>query len=143
MKIRIHEIPEEGLRLEGVEPPSIMDFSEPLFHFENPIHYQLDVTWVGSRSLLIRGRLSTIVRTQCVRTLQWFDLPIIVEDFQSHRSDLRSDEVDLTEEIREDILLLLPLNPVSPQAQPLETKQSPQLERGSKVWGVLNQLKFK
>jgi len=145
MKIKVHLVPEEGLHLEGLEPPSILDISEPIFRFENPIHYQLDITWVGHRSLLIRGRLSTTVRAQCVRTLQWFDLPIIAEEFQSHQPNLRGDEVDLTREIREDILLLLPSNPVSPRAKSFEPEHCSKSDKGSEseVWGILNQLKPK
>lgn len=143
MKIKVHLVHEEGLHLEGDEPPSIMDFPEPLFRFEKPIHYQLDATWVGSRNLLIRGSLSTIIRARCVRTLEWFDLPVVVEDFQSHQTEFRGDEVDLTQEIREDILLALPLNPVLPETKPLKTEQPAPSKGGSEVWGVLNQLKLK
>jgi len=143
VKIRVHQIPEEGLSLKGDDPPSILNIAEPLFRFERPIHYQLEAAWVGTRSLLIRGRLSTIIRAQCVRTLEWFDLPIVVEDFQCHRQTVKWDEVDLTEEIREDILLLLPLNPVSPQAEPLKSNAHPKPKENSKVWGKLDQLKLK
>lgn len=147
MKIKIHTIPEEGLYLEGDEPPSILDLSEPLFHFKNPIHYQLEICWTGIRSLLIRGRLSAMIRVRCVRTLEWFDLPIVIENFQSHRSELEEDEVDLTQEIREDILLALPSNPISPLAESLKplkkTEQPTKSEGNGNVWGILNQLKLK
>ncbi len=144
MKIKIHTIPEEGLYLEGDESPSILDLSEPLFCFKNPIHYQLEIHWTGIRSLLIRGRLSAMIRARCVRTLKWFDLPIVIENFQSHQSELEEDEVDLTQEIREDILLVLPSNPISPLAEPLkEARQPAKSEGNGNVWRILNQLKLK
>lgn len=143
MKIKIHLVPEDGLHVEGEEPPSILDIHEPLFRFEQPIHYALDITWVGERGLLAHGRLSLLVRARCVRTLEWFDLPIVVEDFQAHEADVAGDELDLTQAMREDILLLLPANPVLPQAKPLEGGLSPKPAGGSEVWGALNQLKLK
>ena len=142
MKFKMSQVPEEGLHLEGEDSPSIMDISETLFRFEKPVRYEFDLTWVGKRSLLVQGRISTIVRAQCVRTLEWFDLPLIVEDFQ-HHVDFKGDEVDLTEEIREDILLLLPANPISPEAKSVKTEQSPQPKGGSEVWEKLDQLKLK
>ncbi len=143
MKIKIHQIPEEGLHVEGQETPSILDISEPLFRFENPIFYQLDIAWVGDRSLLVRGCISTTIRAQCVRTLDWFDLPLAKEDFQYHQETIHGDEVDLTQQIREDILLLLPSNPVSPQAKLPKAKQTVKPKSGNKIWKKLDQLKLK
>ena len=143
MKIKIHQVPEEGLHLEGQEAPSILDISEPLFRFESPVFYRLDISWVGDRSLLIRGYISTIVRAQCVRTLHWFDLPLVKQDFQHHQETIQGDEVDLTQQIREDILLLLPSNPVSPQAESLNAKQPVEPKIGNKVWEKLDRLKLK
>lgn len=143
MKLKVHQIPEEGLHFQGEDSPSIMDVSEKLFKFEKPIKFDFEITWVGDRSLLVRGTISTIVSAQCVRTLDWFDLPIIVEDFNDHIEDITGDEVDLTAQIREDILLLLPANPVSPKAKPLKTKAPVKNKDGSKVWRKLDQLKLK
>jgi uncharacterized metal-binding protein YceD (DUF177 family) len=144
MKIIVYKVPEEGMKIVGDDPPSILDVSkETLYRFEKPIHYEFDVTWVGENSLLIEGKLSTIVKAQCVRSLEWFELPIEVADFKSHQPDLKDDEVDLTEEIREDILILLPANPISPKAKPLEATQPSKLKTGSEAWGKLDKLKLK
>lgn len=142
MKIKVHQIGEEGLILEGEDLPSILEFSEPLFRFEKPIRYQLSVNWVGDNDLLVCGRLSSVVKAQCVRTLEWFDMPIVVDNFECH-IEVKDDEADLTQEIREDILLALPSNPVLPDAKPLAVKQPPELESGNKVWGKLDRLKIK
>jgi uncharacterized metal-binding protein YceD (DUF177 family) len=143
MKIKAHLIPEEGLHLQGEDPPTIMDLSENLFKFEKPIKFDLEATWVGDDSIFFQGTISTIVCAQCVRTLEWFDLPIVIKEFKAHKADITNDEVDLTEQIREDILLLLPTNPVSPKAKPLKTKMPVKKEEGSKVWRKLDQLKLK
>jgi len=142
MKIKVHQIPEDGLSLEGDEPASILDIPGTLFRFERPVHYQVEALWVGRRSLLVRGRLSTVVKARCVRTLEWFDLPVHVEDFQCHRPTVHGDEVDLTEEIREDILLVLPSNPVSPQARPVSPHPGDRPKSSGDVWKKLDQLKL-
>lgn len=141
MKFKLHLIPEEGLHLEGDEPSSILDLNEPLYRFEQPVHYAIEAVLLKGPSLLVRGRLATTVRACCVRTLEWFDLPVVVEDFQYHADQVSGDEVDLTEEIREDILLALPPNPVAPQAQPLESKED-RLGAQNQVWKKLDQLKI-
>jgi len=143
MKIKVHDIPEEGLHIEGEDAPSLYDVKDILYRFEKPIRYVLDFLWVGDRKLLVRGRLETVVRAQCVRTLDWFDLPLAQEGFEAFVEAVRGDEVDLTPQIREDILLLLPPNPVSPQAKPLKAGQPQDLEGGSEVWRKLDQLKLK
>ncbi len=76
MKIKVHQIPEEGVHLQGEDPASILDLAEPLFRFKKPVHYDLQISWVGERSILAAGRLSTIVSAQGVQTLEWFDLPL-------------------------------------------------------------------
>jgi uncharacterized metal-binding protein YceD (DUF177 family) len=139
MKFKIHLIPEDGLHMEGEEAPAIMDLNEPLYRFEKPVHYSLDATLLNGRSLMVLGRLTTTVRACCVRTLEWFDLPVEVAEFQYHRDSISEDEVDLTGEIREDILLALPSNPVAPQSQPLDNKAD-QLGAQKEVWKKLDQL---
>ena len=88
--------------------------------------------------------LTGVIRAKCVRTLEWFDLPLEVKDFTCHVDEVLGDEVDLTPQIREDILILLPPNPVSPEAKPLkEAKPRTKKASGSKVWGDLDKLKLK
>jgi uncharacterized metal-binding protein YceD (DUF177 family) len=140
VKIKIHLIPETGAHLEGDEPPVILDIKEPLFRFEKPIHYVLHASWVGHRSLLFMGKLSVVIKAQCVRTLEWFDYPIVIDPFQCHIEGIRGDEVDLTQQIREDILLQLPTNPVSPNTKPVNTGSSAESEGGSEVWGKLDKI---
>ena len=144
MKFKVHLVSEEGLHLEGEDSPGMLEISDPLFEFRKPVRYILDIIWVGERDLLIRGVLSTTVRAKCVRTLEWFDLPLEVKDFEQHMKDFRGDEVDLTPLMREDILLLLPANPVSPEAEPLkEILPKNKSKGGSLAWRKLDELKIK
>lgn len=143
MKLKVPQIPEEGLHLEGEDAPEVLEFKELLFRFEKPVHYVLDILWIEDKAVLARGKLSTTVRAQCVRTLEWFDIPLSVEDFECQVEVTKGDEVDLTPHIREDILLLLPTNPVLPNAEPIKTAPPPKKVGNSKVWRKLDQLKLK
>lgn len=140
MKIKLRLLPQEGLHLEGEDPPSILDApGEEMFRFERPVRYALDLMETAPNRFLARGRLSTVVRARCVRTLDWFDLTVEVEDFLGE-AEAHGDEVDLTPLIREDILLALPNHPVSPGAQPLAARPSDGAEAGGGPWGKLDQL---
>ncbi len=142
MKIKLQLIPEEGLRIEGDDPPSILDLREALYRFEQPIHYALEFSRMEGDAVLVRGTLSTVARARCVRSLEWFDLPLHVPEFTCHHEQ-PGDELDLTPEIREDILLALPQNPVAPDAKTLETFPASQNGGRPAIWQKLDQLKIK
>ncbi len=56
MKIHIHQIPAEGLHLEGQEENDILDLRDPnILPLEN-VHYSLDLGLSGS-GLFVTGRL--------------------------------------------------------------------------------------
>jgi uncharacterized metal-binding protein YceD (DUF177 family) len=143
MKIKVHQIPEEGTTFEGDLPVESLGFgNEPLYRFPNPVSYRLEVSWAGPRSVLARGRVSTMVKAHCVRTLEWFDLAVEVGEFEA-LEDVQGDEVDLTPHIREDILFNLPANPTSPGSKPFQERAAPPLDQGNEAWDQLDKLKLK
>lgn len=107
MKINVKRIPPEGERLQGLEPASIMDLDEPDVHFEHEVEYELAAQIQGN-ALLVTGRLSTPATLRCSRCLRVFELPLRVEQFVFHQELQGQDFVDLTPNIREDIILELP-----------------------------------
>ncbi|MCC7517813.1 MAG: hypothetical protein IT578_01360 [Verrucomicrobiae bacterium] len=139
MKVKLRLLPEEGLHLEGEDPPSILDCPGEFYRFEQPVRYALDLMETAPNRILARGRLSTVVRARCVRTLEWFDLPVEVEDFVGE-TETRRDEVDLTPLMREDILLALPSHPAAPGTQPLAAQPPGAGGPGSGRWNKLDQL---
>lgn len=139
MKVKFHLLPEEGMHFEGEDPPSAMDCDAEIFRFERPVSYALDLQETGPNRVLARGRLSTVVRARCVRTLEWFDLPVEVKDFIAE-AEVHEDEVDLTPLIREDILLALPNHPVSPGTQPLAARPPEGPRPAGGLWNKLDQL---
>jgi len=107
MIVLIKRIPPEGENLSGTDPCSIMDMDEPGVHFHEDIAYDLHVQ-IQSNALLATGSLSTVATLNCGRCLKEFQQPIKVDQFVAHHPLQGEDSVDLTPNIREDILLELP-----------------------------------
>ena len=142
MKVKFHLILEEGLHLEGEDPPSALDFHGEIFRFEHPVRYVLDFQETAPNTVLARGSLSTVVKARCVRTLEWFDLPLEINDFLAE-AEVDGDDVDLTPQMREDILLGLPSHPISPGTQPLAARMPDGTGPKGGLWSKLDQLNIK
>ena len=107
MKIDVKRIPEDGEALRGSEPASIMELEEPDTRFEHDVEYDLLAQLQGS-AVLVTGRLVTPATLRCSRCVRVFDLPVRVEQFVFHKELQGEDFVDLTANMREDIILELP-----------------------------------
>ena len=107
MKINVKSIPDGGEMVRGSEPAAIMEIDEPDLRFEHAIEYDLHAQLQGP-ALLVTGKLWTPVTLRCSRCLKTFTWPARVDDFVVHRALAGEDFVDLTENLREDIVLALP-----------------------------------
>jgi uncharacterized metal-binding protein YceD (DUF177 family) len=110
MKVHILQIPEEGRRYEGEEPSGVLELDDQNARALGPIEYALDVG-VSDGGLFATGTLSVQVECRCVRCLEKFQRPLAVTDFACHVQLDGREMVDLTEYLREDILLALPAHP--------------------------------
>lgn len=107
MKVNVKRIPLEGEQLSGSEPGSIIELENEDVRFEAPVQYDL-LAQIQGQALLATGKLRTKARMRCSRCLQPFDQPLAVSDFVFHQELTGEDFVDLTPQIREDIILALP-----------------------------------
>jgi uncharacterized protein len=107
MIINVKRIPPDGEELEGEEPAAIMDWDDPDVLFKQDIKYRLTAQIEG-KALLVTGTLGTPVTLCCSRCLKSFDQPLRVKQFVFHQELTGEDFVDLTANIREDIILELP-----------------------------------
>jgi uncharacterized protein len=161
MKIHTLQIPPEGKHLEGEDPASIFELPEPDCQPVTPVAYSLDVG-ISNGGIFATGNLSTRFRLRCVRCLEPFEMPIQCAEFACQKTLTNSETVDLTEEIREDILLALPAHPscerdggqvcASLSFEKLSGTSTPQVSDGNvgsegdeppkrDIWSVLDQLK--
>ncbi len=112
MIIDLKSIPIGGLYIEGEVPPDIIEIDDQDIEFLLPIRYAIKAS-LTKRTLLVRGRLEVVVRLACSRCLKEFEERIEVEDFDLRKEiDDPGDTIDLTEEVRADIILALPIKPL-------------------------------
>lgn len=112
MLIDLKSIPIGGIYLRGESPPEIIDIPDPGVEFHLPIQYDLKVSFAGNM-FLVRGSLKAEVRLVCSRCLTKFKKIIEVEDFFLRKEiDDLGETIDLTDEVRADIILTLPIKPL-------------------------------
>ena len=117
MKILVERIPEEGSSYEGDEPGSILQADAEIF-IKDPgnVHYALYAQCV-SDELVVRGTLDVNVNLQCARCSDFFSTTVGVSDFlRAYPAPKGTDSVDITEDLREELLLQVPGFPVCKDA---------------------------
>jgi uncharacterized protein len=107
MKINVKRVPVDGESLSGKEPATIMELDEPDVRFQREVAYDFFVQVQGS-ALLVTGKLCAPATLRCSRCLKSFEKPLRVDQFVFHQELGGEDFVDLTANIREDIILELP-----------------------------------
>ncbi len=110
MEIRISDIPDGGMTIEGDIPSKEVNIHESSFFIDHPVHVHLLVEIVDD-VFVARGAYSGIVTCTCDRCLKTFKKEPARSDYLFSRElDANRDEtIDLTEGVVEDILLGLPL----------------------------------
>ncbi len=110
MKIHLRQIPVQGLHVEGEEPGDILELQDEGVRKVGPVHYDLDVG-LSEGGLFATGQLSVDLELECVTCLETFPYTIEVNDFALQTELTGAELVDLTPQVREDILLALPPHP--------------------------------
>ncbi|MEA3211895.1 MAG: hypothetical protein QOE70_4952 [Chthoniobacter sp.] len=152
MKVHLNQIPHDGLHVEGSDPNQILDLHDPMVRPVSEVRHDLDVG-ISEGGLFATGTIGVDLELQCVACLETFLFPLTIPNFACQVELTGSEMVDLTEPIREDILLALPPHPhcdwngervckgavLLEQSRPAEDPVPQELE----VWGALDQLKIK
>jgi uncharacterized protein len=117
MRINLREIPEEGVSLHG-------ELLEDIFQLEpvhpqpsSPVRYELQAEIVGE-TVVVRGCLEVDFGMTCVRCLDPFRFHVHLPETLYAEEIAGRETIDLTECIREDILLALPDHPHCEEADP-------------------------
>ncbi|TFE66213.1 YceD family protein [Methylacidiphilum caldifontis] len=108
MKILTSTLAEETLVVDSDIPSSILDLKEPHIKESSPIHIHL-VAYKDEQAVYVYGSLKTSIFIQCGRCCNWFEYPIEVPHFKFQLNHPIPEEIDLSDRIREDILLALPM----------------------------------
>lgn len=117
MKILVARIPEEGSNYEGSDPGEIMEIeNDPLIGSFGEVGYKLYAQRV-SGELVVRGTLEAGVEMRCARCSEFFSTTVTVSDFlRAYPAPEGTDSVDVTQDLREEILLHVPGFPICGEA---------------------------
>jgi len=119
LNIDLNTLPEEGKTFSGELDGSIFDLSEEEPRSAGPLYYELYVQ-VFDNEVLVRGSLSAPMEFICVRTLTPFVKTIQVDDC-SLCIHAPEGQIDLTETLRQEIIILFPDYPRCDEAdEPME-----------------------
>ncbi len=110
MKVHINQIPIDGLHLEGEDPADMLDLKDPLLQPKGPVRWALDLG-LSEGGMFATGKLAVDLDAECVVCLKKFTYPLRVEDFATQVELAGPEMVDLTDQMREDMLLALPPHP--------------------------------
>ena len=157
MKVHLHQIPADGHHLEGTESSKILDLHEHGIQPVSDIRYALDIG-LSDGGLFATGTLGVDLELECVACLDRFSYPLAVPDFACQLELTGAESVDLTDLVREDIVLALPPHPhcdwsgervcqsavlrAKAEAATDSRTATDQTENKRRVWGALDQLKI-
>jgi uncharacterized protein len=110
MKIEVHRVSPDGETVEATSPLAEVHMDDVGVWFERPVHLKMRIS-VVNRVFVAMGSYETSVTMECHRCLRRFQSPAASTDYIWEQPvKLSGDEtIDLTDGIREDIILRLPL----------------------------------
>ena len=113
MIIHVARIPESGLRFREEEPGEILEFGESdEFRAAGSVQCDLYVQVVDG-ILIVRGTLSVPLEVHCARCTQIFSTTVTDSGFLRDFPGIQgTEEVDITGDIREALILSLPSFPL-------------------------------
>ena len=112
LTIDVARLDRDGEAVEGVLDDAVLDLHDEYLRPFAGIRYRLSVQLAG-RELLARGELEQDFEAVCSRCGADFDFTVTVPDFlASFETDEKTEIVDLTDELRQSIILALPTYPV-------------------------------
>ncbi|MCS6771228.1 MAG: DUF177 domain-containing protein [Kiritimatiellae bacterium] len=116
MIIDIPKLRPEGEWFEGQESQEILSIHESGFRPCGPVRYRLFAQAVSGQ-LIVRGSVRAFFELQCVRCTEFYSTTIEEMSFlRTYQLSDASEAVDVTPDLREDILLRLPHHPVCSSA---------------------------
>lgn len=110
MKIHANRIPEEGLQQRETYDPAAMDMGREDIQPQPPFEVEAFVT-KSEKELIVKADIRCPLRCVCARCLEDFTLPVATGAIFTYQVE-PSDVVDITDEVRQEILLAYPMIPV-------------------------------
>lgn len=105
-----HILPDTPYQLDGTESADVLELpadADPPLAPAGDIEYHLSAVMAGA-DLVVTGRASVLLATVCARCLDDIRVEVAVKDLCFHFEKVRDMEIDLTEDVREELLLAVP-----------------------------------
>lgn len=108
IRIQLKQIDYKGIKFEGEEPSSFLDFQDNEFlKGEKPVGFDLLVTLVNG-GVLVNGRVWTTIEATCGRCLEKYEFNMVNSEICHFYENIKEPVLDITNDIREDILICIP-----------------------------------
>ena len=108
--ISLEEFPEEGRYLSGELDAALFGIDSAALRSTGPLRYELEVQ-LFETELMVRGRLSAPFELCCDRCLNMFPYEVELDDFALSYDVKGKLALDITDDIREEVILELPSYP--------------------------------
>lgn len=106
----------EDIELTGTLKPAEMDIQDTaLIQFTTDITYNLQAKMING-GILLNGTVASKIHCCCGRCMQPIDQDIINREVCHFYEDINEQELDVTDDIREDLLIEMPMNPLCSEA---------------------------
>ena len=110
MKIYVNQVPETGLRNHAVYDPTTLDMDRDDIQLLEPFEVEAFVTKVD-QELVVNAAIRCPLRLTCARCLEQFASVVTTDALLSYKVQ-PTDVVDMTEDVRQEIILAYPVRPV-------------------------------
>ncbi|OGV48737.1 MAG: hypothetical protein A2X49_03950 [Lentisphaerae bacterium GWF2_52_8] len=107
IRILVKRLTAEGSDFSGEERPSFLELEEsPLLFCEAPVKYEFRASIVDA-GVLVEGQISTVLKAVCDRCLAPLSSPLS-NKLCHYYEKVTEDELDISSELREDLLINIP-----------------------------------
>ncbi|MDD2702466.1 MAG: DUF177 domain-containing protein [Candidatus Omnitrophica bacterium] len=114
MKINTEHIPAEGCILTETVPGGAFDLDTDMIKFSEPVYLEAEVSRICN-AVTVEMSLKTVIRFVCSRCLEEFRLDLEKNFRLNYQSDKSHPILELDGDIREEIILDYPINPLCKQ----------------------------
>jgi len=108
-KIKLDRVTTQGIDITRELSSSFVD--EPEMDFIDPVSVSVRARKVG-HDILVNGIINARVVCSCALCLQSFEYELVVDKFSAYFPNPSDENIDLTERIREDIIISFPIKAV-------------------------------
>ena len=110
MKITVSRIPEEGLREHATYDPTGLDMDRIDIHLSEPFEVDAFIAR-ADRELVVKADIRVPTRLSCARCLEEFTSVITTDAVFTYKVQ-PTDVVDITDDVRQEIILAYPMIPM-------------------------------